>query len=142
MEFLASMSEHRDVGSLDADKIAKGRTFFGQGSDAVSETCYDCHVIKLADDPDGLFTDGSAQIATGAPELTGYGSTSWLREFIGNPGDKRFYGSHNAMPGFADSLTEREINLIIDWLLHRWAEPPAAEKSFCRFLRMRAARRL
>ena len=124
IEFLASMSGHKDVvGHLDADRIAKGRNFFGLGSDAVSDSCYNCHAVKVADDPDGVFTDGSAQSATGAPDLTGYGSAQWLREFIGNPGSKKFYSSHNAMPAFEGGLTGREINLIVDWLLHQWAEP-------------------
>ena len=131
VEFLASMSLHQEIGALDAERIETGRNFFGLGSDSVSETCYNCHAMRVDDDPEGVFADGSAQIATGAPDLTDYGSVEWLREFIANPGDNKFYGSHNAMPGFAKSLTEREINLIVDWLLHRWPEP-AKEKTLSR----------
>jgi ubiquinol-cytochrome c reductase cytochrome b subunit len=126
VEFLASLSEHKARGSLDDEQVAKGRNFFGLGSDSVSGSCYDCHAMKVADDPDGVFADASSQIATGAPELTGYGSAGWLREFIRNPGSKKFYGSHNAMLAFADSLTEKEINLIVAWLLHDWPEPGQA----------------
>jgi ubiquinol-cytochrome c reductase cytochrome b subunit len=129
VEFLASLSEHKQVGTLDNEKITTGRNLFAQGFGAVSESCFDCHVMKLAVDLEGNFADESPRIAPGAPELSGYGSAQWLREFIGNPGDKRFYSSHNAMPAFAGSLTEREINLIVDWLLHRWPEPQAAETS-------------
>ncbi len=122
VEFLASLSELNQLEKLDDGRIAQGRTFFAQGSDAVSTNCYDCHAMKVAHDPDGVFADGSAQIATGAPDLTGSGSAAWLREFIGDPGSKKFYSSHNAMPAFAGSLTEHEINLIVDWLLHDWPE--------------------
>jgi len=128
VEFLASLGERKDAGKLDADKVAKGKNFFGLGSDAVSGTCYDCHLMKVADDPDGAFSDASAQIATGAPDLTGYGSAQWLHEFIAKPGSKKFYGSHNAMQEFAGSLTDREIDLIVKWLLHDWPEPENATK--------------
>lgn len=122
VEFLASLSEHRDVKDIDAAKVAKGREFFAQGRDGVSGTCYECHAIKVQADPDGLFSDPSAQIATGAPELTGYGSAAWLRNFLRNPGDKQLYASHNRMPAFGESLTEGEIEMIVAWLLHRWPE--------------------
>ena len=127
VEFLASLSEHKEIGSLDGEKVAKGRTFFAGGSDKVSGSCYDCHAMKVADDPDDVFAEPGAQIATGAPELTGYGSKEWLHEFIGNPGNKKLYSSHNAMPAFGESLTEREINLIVDWLLHDWPKLRANE---------------
>jgi mono/diheme cytochrome c family protein len=78
--------------------------------------------MKLKDDPEGLFKEPSAQIASGAPDLTGYGSTEWLRDFLRDPGHTRFYGSHNAMPAFGDQLSEQEINLLVEWLLHRWPE--------------------
>jgi mono/diheme cytochrome c family protein len=126
VEFLASLSELYNVEKLDANRITQGRKFFAQGSDAVGESCYDCHSMKVAYDPDGLFADESSHNATGAPDLTGYGSAAWLREFIGHPGSKKFYGSHNAMQEFAGSLTEREINLIVNWLLHDWPEPKSA----------------
>jgi ubiquinol-cytochrome c reductase cytochrome b subunit len=129
VEFLTSLSEHKAVGPVDAEKADKGRTFFALGSDTVTDSCYNCHAMKVDDDPDGLFADGSAQVAVGAPDLTGYGSALWLREFISNPGRQEFYSSHNAMPAFADSLTEKEVDLIVAWLLHDWPEPgPETDK--------------
>ena len=84
--------------------------------------------MKIDKDPDGLFAEPGAQIATGCtPDLTRYGSIAWLREFIGDPGNKKFYGSHNAMPGFGDRLTDRELGLIVDFLLHNWPEKPLKE---------------
>lgn len=124
VEFLQSLSDRPD-GPVDPQKVAKGREFFVVGSDALEGgACYDCHAMKVKDDPDGLFKEEGAGLATGAPDLTGYGSADWLRDFVRNPGAKRFYGSHNAMPAFAERLTSRELDLIVDFLLHRWPEAP------------------
>lgn len=122
IEFLQSLSERKPVSTADADKVAKGREFFVLGSDAVSSSCYECHAMKVKDDPDGLFKDPGNQVAPGAPDLTGYASAEWLRDFINEPGSKRFYSSHNAMPGFGDKLTSRELDLVVRWLLHDWPE--------------------
>lgn len=121
IEFLVSLSEHRHKGPVDDAKVLAGQKFFAEGKDGVT-ACYDCHAMKVANDPDGLFADASAQIATGAPDLAGYGSVGWLREFLDNPGSKKFYSSHNAMPAFGDRLTDRELGLIVDFLLRRWPE--------------------
>jgi ubiquinol-cytochrome c reductase cytochrome b subunit len=121
IEFRAGLSERQDLASIDDSRFAAGQKFFAEGKDSVT-ACFDCHVMKTTNDPDGLFADGSSQIATGAPDLTGYASSTWLRDFISNPGSKRFYGSHNAMPAFGEQLTERELNLIVDFLLHIWPE--------------------
>jgi ubiquinol-cytochrome c reductase cytochrome b subunit len=123
VEFLVSLNDYMQKGPVDETKIANGQKLFALGKDGVT-ACYDCHAMKIDKDPDGLFADASAQIATGAPDLTGYGSTAWLREFIGDPGSKKFYSSHNAMPGFGDRLTDRELGLIVDFLLHNWPEKP------------------
>jgi ubiquinol-cytochrome c reductase cytochrome b subunit len=120
VEFLASLSGHKGVGTVDSDKVAAGQKFFALGSDAASGACYDCHAMKLKEDPEELFKEPSAQIATGAPELMAYGSREWLKDFIRNPADKRFYGSHNAMPAFGDQLSEKELTMLVEWLLHQW----------------------
>jgi ubiquinol-cytochrome c reductase cytochrome b subunit len=125
VEFLASLSGHKPPGKFDKEKIAAGQRFFVLGSDATSGTCYDCHAMKVEDDPEELFKDPSAQITTGAPELTGYGSAKWLRDFIGNPADKKFYDSHNSMPAFDGQLSDQEFDLLIKWLLHDWPEAEA-----------------
>ncbi|MBS0262655.1 MAG: cytochrome b N-terminal domain-containing protein [Planctomycetes bacterium] len=126
VEFLASLSEHKLRGPVDQTLVSAGQKLFAEGKDGVT-ACYDCHAMKVSPDPEGLFEGSSAQIATGAPDLTGYGSAAWLRDFLINPGDKRFYGSHNAMPGFGGQLSDVELKLIVDFLLHNWLEkPPAA----------------
>ncbi len=120
VEFLASLSGRKDVGSLDKKKITAGRTFFASGSDATSGACFDCHAMKVDNDPDELFKEPSSQNATGAPNLTGYGSAEWLHEFIRQPGNKRFYASHNAMPAFGEQMSEKEFDMLVEWMLHQW----------------------
>jgi hypothetical protein len=78
IEFLASFSNHKENGSIDKEKVAAGARFFALGSDATTGTCYDCHAMKIDPDPEELFKEPSAQIATGAPDLTGYGSREWI----------------------------------------------------------------
>jgi ubiquinol-cytochrome c reductase cytochrome b subunit len=129
IEFLTSLSDHKEVGVINEEKVAAGARFFALGSDATNGTCYDCHAMKIGPDPEELFKEPSAQIATGAPELTKYGSARWLRAFIGNPKDKKFYDTHNAMPAFDGQLSDQEFNLLIEWLLHRWPEPEPIAKA-------------
>jgi ubiquinol-cytochrome c reductase cytochrome b subunit len=120
-EFLFSLSERIPRAAADDSLVAKGQKLFAEGKDGVT-ACFDCHTMKIREDPEGLFADTSAQIASGAPDLTGYGSSAWLRDFISDPSSKRFYGSHNAMPGFGKQLTDREMGLIVKFLLHDWPE--------------------
>src|SRR5262249_54561405 len=126
VEFLASLSKHTDVADAEQAKVVKGMEFFALGSDAVDTACYACHEMKVKNDPGDLFKDGSSGIAPGAPDLTDYGSVEWLKAFIRNPGDKRFYGSRNAMPVFADQLSDDDITLVAEWLLHQWSEPKSS----------------
>lgn len=90
-----------------------------QGIAALSEpinyqTCLDCH---------DYHGDGGGS----APDLTGYASDQWLKEFISDPEHERFYGAsetNDRMPKFAkfsedpskNLLTEREIDLLVRWL--------------------------
>jgi len=110
---------------LDADstdQIASGRELI------INElSCIDCH--KFGD-------EGALGMA---PDLTGYGSTEWLMDFISNPASERFYAADNyddeeadkMMPPFAphpedsgiNSLTRRELELITGWLRAAWNQP-------------------
>lgn len=109
----------KGLDAVEFDMEQAGKEFFAQGSDAVTTSCYGCHEMKIDDD---LFKDGSDAIAA-APDLTGYGSGKWLKDFIKNPGDKRFYGKRNAMPAFESKLSDQQLDMLVDWLLHRWQEP-------------------
>jgi ubiquinol-cytochrome c reductase cytochrome b subunit len=67
-----------------------------------------------------------------APDLTGYGSYEWLMGFVSDPTNERFYRHENdRMPSFAkdlvhpenNSLSIREISLIVDWLRSDYYRP-------------------
>ena len=51
-----------------------------------------------------------------AQNLAGYMSEEWLKEFIKNPADPRFYGTRNKMPAF-DKFTDKELHVLIQYLL-------------------------
>jgi len=84
-------------------------------------TCTECH--KFYD---------RGELGT-APDLTGYGSRTWLTEFISDPKNKRFYpGSNDGMPSYhafeqsnKNLLTKEEIRLVAEWLSSKArSEPP------------------
>lgn len=102
--------------------VKQGREFFANGNDQIQESCGTCHKLQPRGEMKAL--GGGSE----APDLTGYGSEQWLSSFISNPGDKRHYGKKNAMPDFADRLSDQERKLLIDWMQHKWYEPATAAK--------------
>jgi ubiquinol-cytochrome c reductase cytochrome b subunit len=100
------------------ERIAAGREAI------VSEfACIDCH--KFGD-------EGALGMA---PDLTGYASPEWLKAFISNPENERFYPETNdRMPAFAahadnpaaNRLTATELDLVVSWLRGEWYEPTSA----------------
>ncbi len=115
-EFLIGLSgELVDEPAADKELAEKGKVFFGEGTDAVTETCYSCHAVG----DDAYFKDLGDPGDTG-PDLAGYASARWLTDFIKNPGHKRFYGKDNAMVAFEGKLTEEELDHIVTWMLRRW----------------------
>lgn len=78
--------------------------------------CTDCHKL------------GSHGESGSAPDLTGYASAEWLKEFISNPRSQKFYGDRNdRMPSFAVDSSHPELNLLtaleLDMLV-KWMAPP------------------
>lgn len=94
---------------------------FGRKAIVEEFSCIDCH--KFHD-------DGSLGMA---PDLTGYASREWLREFISNPAHERFYPDTNdRMPAFAagddpaaNRLSPQELEMLVAWLRGEWYEPGA-----------------
>ena len=112
----AHLPAQREEDLADAEEIAAGRKLLA--GDTLG--CVECHKFGEAGEIAGLIP---------APDLTGYGSRAWLREFIANPGHKRFYGSSNdgmpayrpAEPGSPENILPREeLLLIVDWLRGDW----------------------
>ena len=120
VEFLIAQSGREDQGSVDAELARQGRQVFETGRLASGsiDSCVDCHAMKLADGTE-LGSPG-----TGAPTLTGYAGRHWLTEFLKNPGHADFYGENNLMPGFANTLSDRELGLLVDWMIGEYYRGP------------------
>ncbi len=61
------------------------------------------------------------------PVLTGWGSRAWLLGMLHDPADDRYYGADNdRMPSFGveQTLTPRQMELIVDWLRRDWYTGP------------------
>ena len=103
----ARLPSQRDADTRDASVITEGREAM---TDSAYE-CTDCH----------NYHDKKASLggANRGPDLTGYGSRQWQIDFIRNAAHPRFYGARNdRMPLYGEQkiLTDREIEMIVDWL--------------------------
>jgi len=108
----ASLKSQAKADADDAAMIAKGRKAMTSEYD-----CANCHKYNE-----------KGRLGS-APDLTGYGSRSWLVEIISNPAHKRFYGKKNdRMPLYAEfpdqpeknTLSKESIEILADWLRGEW----------------------
>ena len=117
VEFLVAQSGRKDLEPFDRTLVAAGKEIFKGGklaNGSLTASCSDCHALKPNDGTASL-SDGSGP---GYPTLTGYAGKLWLTSFIRNPADESFYGAdHNAMPGFEGKIGEKELELLVDWLV-------------------------
>jgi ubiquinol-cytochrome c reductase cytochrome b subunit len=103
------------------ERIAAGREAMVSGENGFS--CIDCH--KFHD-------EGALSLA---PDLTGYASRDWLKEFISNPEHERFYPETNdRMPAFANGenptanrLSRADLDILVSFLRGEWYEPAPAQ---------------
>lgn len=105
----------REVSEADEEAVASNAELLTELA------CTDCHRYHEEGDL------GSA------PDLTGYGSRKWLIEMIANPSGERFYPDdrNDRMPAFAENphqpeanlISQRELELLVDWLRGEWYEP-------------------
>jgi len=116
----AGIPSQHEADLKDAERIAEGVALLTDGKLG----CIDCHKFHDA----GELGE--------APDLTGYGSRTWLTHFISNPADDRFYGENNdRMPTFVPGggepaiLTHGELTVIIDWLRGDWYEPDSSQSN-------------
>ncbi|MDB5387781.1 MAG: qcrB [Planctomycetaceae bacterium] len=123
VEFMVAQTGRELKPALDPKKVDAGRTFFLENDNA----CGNCHAMSEAkkDGPLEEIASGDG----GAPDLTGYGSDSWLKGFIKDPGTEKFYSKRNRMPGFGDRLSEKELQMLVDWMRHQWYEPKSQEEN-------------
>ena len=95
-EFLLSQSG--GLHNQSADRLERGKELVLKGN------CVICHPI------------GDKDAKKVAPNLTGYLSEEWLKEFIKNPSDPKFHGKRSKMPVF-DKLSDREMDTLIQYLI-------------------------
>ncbi len=116
IEFLVAQSNRPDV-TVDTKLAAKGLTLATEDGTALavgelSSVCTDCHELE----PGAKFVR-SEEEGSGYPVLTGYGSYGWLKDFISNPASQQHYAAKNQMPAFGERLTERQLDLLVRWML-------------------------
>jgi ubiquinol-cytochrome c reductase cytochrome b subunit len=83
------------------------------GAKLISVGCTSCHMFRgQTDDEDSV-----------GPELSGWGSTAWIRAQIANPGTNTTYRAEalkperkGHMPRFDDKLDADDINLLASWV--------------------------
>lgn len=114
VEFLYAQGDRTDALPDNDEKVRRGRELFATGKltqGAFDSACVDCHAMHVQGEADPLSTDLF-------PILTGYGSQSWLRQFIADPQAHYAGGDsgNNAMPGFKDQLSEKELDLLVKWM--------------------------
>lgn len=127
VEFLAAQSDRREVGEINTELAQKGREIFLNGkltNGSFDSNCADCHQLKARGEENELSGSGG-----GGPMLTGYSGKDWLTAFLKNPGHEDFYSEHNLMPAFETALSEKEIQLLVDWLVGDYYLDPKHETS-------------
>ncbi|MDZ4685545.1 MAG: cytochrome b N-terminal domain-containing protein [Planctomycetaceae bacterium] len=125
IEFLAWQSGRKDLGEIDQAKAEAGQKVFQSGelaSGALTSACTDCHTMKLQGAEEAL----SENLGAGVPSLTGYAGADWLKQFILNPGHAEFYGDNNAMPGFERRMSDKDLDLLVRWMVGDYHAAPKA----------------
>jgi ubiquinol-cytochrome c reductase cytochrome b subunit len=112
--FLLAQSERRDAPKPTDEAVKRGRVIFETGKlkqGKFESNCLDCHSLHPIGEDMPLGEVGSA------PTLTNYAGAKWLKEFLTSPGHEKFYGSNNLMPAFGDRLSEKELDLLVRWMV-------------------------
>ena len=122
--FLVAQAGHNTRSGVrveqDKAKLERGRALAVEGdwAGAINGTsCADCH-STIGDS----FTEIGDDDAEGYPNLSGYGSSAWLKSFLSDPGAAQHYGEKNQMPAYAERMTPAELDLLIRWLTGDYAE--------------------
>ncbi len=112
--FLHSQGQRKGAPGISDEAPKRGRQIFETGKIPVGDfesKCTDCHSLQPIGEDKLLGEVGAG------PSLTNYGGKIWLTEFLKNPGHEKFYGSGNAMPAFGERLTEKELDLLVRWMV-------------------------
>ena len=127
VEFLYAQGGHADAIASDDPLYLRGQSIFEEGltlpmgdEEFFADACSDCHTLEARGATPEFDADS-------LPNLTGYGSGAWLEKFISNP--TAMYGDNNAMPGFADQLSAREMEMLVRWLTGDYYRPEQIAQS-------------
>jgi ubiquinol-cytochrome c reductase cytochrome b subunit len=111
--FLASQGDEPG----DEPARARDHAVLERGRSIVTSRCTLCHLFK------GEGDDSGEELA---PELSGYGSTAWIRAQIANPATKATYREHaldrdrrHHMPRFDGELRPEDLDLLARWVRSR-----------------------
>lgn len=105
-EFLFSLGHEVHDPPFDAKLAATGKQVF-------IDECLDCHIYE-----------GEGANVFDGPDMTGYGSRTWIYRQIKNAGAVTQYGELNDMPIFEDDLDDHDIRMVTAFLRRqRFAQP-------------------
>ena len=94
-----------------SQETGENKTLLAEGRKHLQDSCANCHRYH-----------DSGELGT-APDLTGYATLDWMKQFVHDPAHERFYGEKNdRMPAFGGTaeLTVKEIDLVCRWLRGDW----------------------
>ncbi|HEY0928416.1 MAG TPA: cytochrome b N-terminal domain-containing protein [Gemmatimonas sp.] len=110
LSYQAKLRSQSALDVRDSARIASGIAFMRN----TSSGCAECHKFQ--------------DVGTDSPELTDWGSREWTIAFVADPTHPRFFGRDNdRMPSFGTekTLSQREIEMVVDWLRGEWHTPKA-----------------
>lgn len=110
----AQLKSQAELDKRDSAQIAAGIAFMRN----TSYGCAECHSFQ--------------DVGTDSPELTGWASRQWMIDFVYDPSHPRFFGRDNdRMPSYGKekSLSDREIEMVVDWIRQEWGTPKGAAQS-------------
>ncbi len=121
VEFLYAQGDRADALPDDDSRVQRGRDIFANGKLSQGEfdtACLSCHSMKALEAPEA---------SVNYPILTGYAGKEWLKQFISDPQSHYAGGDsgHNAMPGFKNQLTEKELEMIVKWMTGEYYKSPS-----------------
>lgn len=109
-EFLLSRGREPQDPALDEALVIRGASVF-------ETKCMTCHV----------FEDDGDYLGEGGPDLTRWGSRTWIARQITHPADPGQYGEANEMPAFEGEFTDADLRVLTAYVrLLRFGSSPAA----------------
>lgn len=115
VEFLAAEAGHKQM-EFDPALVERGRKLAvdGDWAGALNGTsCKQCH-DTIGEVFPAQHDDSKAN---GYPTMAKYGSATWLKDFIRNPGAARHYGARNQMTASTpQKLSDTDLDLLVRWM--------------------------